>query len=78
MAYSREPTNELTLDYVCRELDRIGDAIDLLESGSGFFIWNKQPPKPREGMLCFSNDSGWKVGSGAGFYEYRGGAWRKL
>ena len=36
------------------------------------------PTKPREGMLVKADGTSWNPGSGAGFYGYRGGAWRKL
>jgi len=37
------------------------------------------PPKPREGMVVFADGVDWNPGgTGAGLYEYRGGAWHKL
>jgi hypothetical protein len=40
-----------------------------------FFV---APTKPREGMVVYADGVSWNPGSGAGTYEYRGGAWRKL
>jgi len=36
------------------------------------------PKKPREGMIVSADGVEWNPGSGAGSYEYRGGAWVKL
>lgn len=39
---------------------------------------NREPTKVREGLLAFADGTHWNPGAGAGLYEYRGGAWRKL
>ena len=40
---------------------------------------NVAPAKPREGMIALADGANWNpTGVGAGFYGYRGGAWRKL
>lgn len=36
------------------------------------------PSKPRTGMIVLADGGDWNPGSGAGFYGYRGGAWRFL
>lgn len=36
------------------------------------------PSKPREGMVVLADGVSFNPGAGAGFYGYRGGAWRKL
>ena len=36
------------------------------------------PARPREGMIVSADGVSWDPGSGAGAYEYRGGAWVKL
>lgn len=38
----------------------------------------RAPLKPREGMIVSADGAGWNPGSGAGAYEYKGGAWVKL
>lgn len=38
----------------------------------------RAPDKPREGMIVSANGTDWDPGSGAGAYEYKGGAWVKL
>lgn len=37
-----------------------------------------EPARYAEGYLVFANGTDWNPGSGAGLYERRGGAWRKL
>lgn len=37
-----------------------------------------QPERYAEGDLVWANGTDWNPGSGAGLYERRGGAWRKL
>ena len=39
---------------------------------------NVAPAKPREGMVVLADGVSFNPGAGAGFYGYRGGAWRKL
>lgn len=36
------------------------------------------PTKPREGMVVNANGTDWNPGSGAGLYQYLGGAWVQL
>lgn len=36
------------------------------------------PVRPREGMIVSADGTNWDPGSGAGAYEYKGGAWVKL
>ena len=36
------------------------------------------PAKPREGLVVLADGVSFNPGAGAGFYGYRGGAWRKL
>jgi hypothetical protein len=38
----------------------------------------RAPDKPREGMIVSADGTNWDPGSGAGAYEYKGGAWVKL
>lgn len=39
---------------------------------------NAAPKRPREGMIVCADGTNWNPGSGAGAYEYKGGAWVKL
>jgi hypothetical protein len=36
------------------------------------------PSNPEEGMIVVADGASWNPGSGAGTYEYKGGAWAKL
>lgn len=38
----------------------------------------EEPERFDEGDIVFANGTDWNPGSGAGLYERRGGAWRKL
>lgn len=63
--------------YVEDELEKLESALramDYLQLVSP----NEAPAKPREGLVVFTDATAWDPGSGAGFYGYRGGAWRKL
>lgn len=63
--------------YVAEEFQRIAEsqqeviALDLRPI-------NAAPLRPREGMIVFADGTSWDPGSGAGSYEFRGGAWIKL
>jgi hypothetical protein len=43
-----------------------------------FKVTHVAPGKPVTGNLVFADGTDWNPGSGAGFYEYRGGSWQKL
>ena len=36
------------------------------------------PTKPREGLIALADGTSWNPGAGAGYYGYRGAAWRLL
>jgi hypothetical protein len=36
------------------------------------------PTKPRTGMIRFADGTRWNPGVGAGYYQYKGGAWVAL
>lgn len=60
------------------ELRRIRDAFDLVAQGR-FEITYVEPTNKRDGMLVYASGApDWNPGSGAGFYERRGGSWVKL
>lgn len=39
---------------------------------------HRAPSRPRAGMIVSADGTDWNPGSGAGAYEYIGGAWVKL
>ncbi len=43
-----------------------------------FFQPRTTAPSGTEGLVAFADGVNWNPGSGAGLYEYRGGAWNKL
>ena len=45
---------------------------------SMLFYPRTSAPSGTEGLVAFADGDSWDPGSGAGLYEYRGGAWRKL
>ncbi|MHB0978399.1 MAG: phage baseplate protein [Minisyncoccota bacterium] len=63
--------------FLQAELQRISAGISQAESGyqEVFYV---APTKPREGMLAYADGTNWNPGSGAGLYEYVGGAWRRV
>lgn len=65
------------LRWLADELRRVANAInepDVIQLS----VRGTAPVKPREGMIAFADGTVWDPGSGAGAYEYRGGAWQKL
>jgi hypothetical protein len=64
--------------YVFDELQAIAqsqsDTLNFLQ----FSPLKAEPKKLREGLVVLADGTNWDPGSGAGFYGYRGGSWRKL
>lgn len=52
--------------------------VRLLAEGRGFINRGVAPAKPANGTLVLADGVGWNPGSGAGFYERKGGVWVKL
>lgn len=65
-------------EYIYRELQRVSDewyrGIDKVTLPE----LHVAPEKPRTGMVVLADGTNFNPGSGAGFYGYRGGAWRFL
>jgi hypothetical protein len=65
--------------WLAAQLRRIADTLAQPEVISvRFTALAAQPDRYAEGDLVFANGTDWNPGSGAGLYERRGGAWRKL
>jgi hypothetical protein len=65
--------------WLAAQLRQIADALGRPEVASiRFGPLAAQPEHYVEGDLVFANGTDWNPGSGAGLYERRGGAWRKL
>ena len=63
--------------WVEEELVRIAQSVNELYEGIRDVLY-VEPSRPREGMIVIADGVKWNPGSGAGAYEYRGGAWYKL
>lgn len=63
--------------FLKRILQELRAAQDALNAALNT-VHHSAPKKPREGMLRFADGTDWNPGSGAGYYEYRDAAWRKL
>lgn len=72
------PEGQNLPEYLAAELQRLWTEVDLLQSGRGFPLLSVAPLKPRDGQLVNADGVGWNPGSGAGYYERKGGAWVKL
>jgi hypothetical protein len=62
-------------------LNTSGRVVQIGISGSEasmLFYPRTTAPSGTEGLVAFANGTDWNPGSGAGLYEYRGGAWNKL
>lgn len=80
MAYTPNPLpyGQNLEEYVQAELRRISEALVLLLEGRSFPALHAAPEKPRDGMLVQADGTDWNPGSGAGYYERKGGVWSKL
>lgn len=71
------PTNPAELPrYLNAELSRISK---LWSGGSRFIVLSPsfaEPDKKPEGLVAYADGTTWNPGSGAGAYQWRGGAWR--
>lgn len=65
-------------EWIMRELRRVAEFMELVETGRFLPMLYVAPAKPREGMLAVADGTSWNPGSGKGLYEYRSGAWAKL
>lgn len=65
-------------EYIRDELASISRVIAKLEEGRSFLVLHAPPDKIRENMLVIADGTDWNPGSGAGYYERKGGAWVKL
>lgn len=61
------------------ELKKIEIALKDLEIQWVYLVpQNNAPARLYNGLVAFADGTNWNPGSGAGLYEYRGGAWNKL
>ena len=65
--------------FLVEEFTRISSALAELEVPLvTLLVTHVVPSRPQEGMVINADGTDWNPGSGAGLYEYVGGAWNKL
>lgn len=65
--------------FIEQELTKISQTLSNLEVESlRFTILNTAIGKPRNGDVAYADGTNWNPGTGAGLYQYVGGAWSKL
>lgn len=79
---SSDPEVSMLVQYLEQELFKIGEAINGLSDG--FLVkFNKEPDRPREGMIRFADGQGWRpsgsaTASAAGVFFYNGTSWIRM
>lgn len=73
MKYKPEPTDELTLEWVFRQLQYISD-----EQLHEHDVLHVAPTKVKVGMVVYADGTDWNPGSGEGLYVYKSGGWAAL
>ena len=66
--------------FLLEEFERISNSLAALEVPTVTLnIQNVEPIRPQEGMVANADGTNWNPGgTGAGLYQYLGGAWVKL
>lgn len=73
MNFKPEPTGELTLEWILRQLDQISS-----EQLHDLPVLHAAPTKVKSGMVRYADGTDWNPGSGEGVYVYTSGGWVKL
>jgi len=78
-APSAVPTDSGELSaYLVNELRRLAQSLNEPVAFAQIEMSYAAPAKVRDGMLVLADGTSWNPGSGAGFYGYYGGSWKKL
>lgn len=64
--------------FLQSELQKISEAFNSSSPTVKLSVSYSPPTKFGEGTIVLADGTSWNPGSGAGFYGYRGGSWRKL
>lgn len=64
--------------FVQNELQRLAEDLNSHRPTLKLSVSYSPPTKFTEGTIALADGTSWNPGSGAGFYGYRGGSWRKL
>lgn len=73
--------NQITGDlqtFLQNELQRLAEDLNSAQPTLKLSVSYSPPTKFGEGTIVLADGTSWNPGSGAGFYGYRGGSWRKL
>ena len=73
MTFRPEPTDEITLEWLMRQLYLIAD-----EEYHDHEVLHVAPPKVKVGMIRYADGTDWNPGSGEGAYVYTSAGWSKL
>ena len=68
---------ELSL-WIQQELQRLAEDLNNPQPSLKLAVSYSPPTKFGEGTIVLADGTSFNPGSGAGFYGYRGGSWRKL
>lgn len=77
MYYPNQVNDELAV-YIRNELQRLAESLNMAKPSLKLSVSYSPPAKFSEGTIVLADGTEWNPGSGAGFYGYRGGSWRKL
>ena len=72
-----DETPEAIVEYLDDELQKVQESLEYATEVRLEEL-NREPARPRTGMLVLADGTNWDPGSGAGFYGYRNGAWQLL
>lgn len=64
--------------FIQNELQRLAESLNSSQTTLKLTTSYSPPTKFGEGTIVLADGSSWDPGSGAGYYGYRGGSWRKL
>lgn len=64
--------------YFYDELQRISEALQLVQQGQFLPELHVAPDKPRNGRIVYADGTDWNPGFGKGIYFYDGSAWQPL
>ena len=77
MYFPNQIAGDLRL-FLQNELQRIAEDLNTPQPSLKLAVSYSPPTKFGEGTIALADGTSWDPGSGAGFYGYRGGSWRKL
>lgn len=64
--------------YFYEELQRVSDALQLVQEGQFLPELHNAPSKPRNGRVAYADGTDWNPGAGKGIYFYNGATWVPL